>query len=248
MLTLLAIETSTSLASVALLRNGEIHTRESQGVHTHSQVILPMVQELLVEAGATLAQCDAIAFGAGPGSFTGVRTACGIAQGLGYGGNLPVVPVVTLEAMAEACRELNGANDVLTVMDAAMGEVYWARYRYLGQAMGGWQPVVEPRLSSPADVYAQGDGQTDVLANTLACGNGLATYATAFEGRIFVQTALANILPHARQIARLGAEAFSQGKAVRVHDAQPFYLRNKVAYTTAERAELAAQQLTKVCG
>lgn len=244
MLTLLAIETSTTLASVALLRNGKLCSRESQGVQTHSQVILPLIQELLAEAGIPLSQCDAIAFGAGPGSFTGVRTACGIAQGLGYGANLPVLPVMTLEAMALACREQRGASDVLTVLDAAMGEVYWAQYRY----ENAWQQIVAPRLSAPAAVMPLGDGQADVLADVLAdvqaCGNGLATYAAAFEGRAFMQTALPNILPHARQIALLGAEAFRQGKAIRAHDAQPFYLRNKVAFTTAERAA----QMSKLCG
>lgn len=236
MLTILAVDTSTPLASVALLRNGASRSRVSHGVQTHSQVILPMVQALLIEAGITLAQCDAIAFGAGPGSFTGVRTACGIAQGLGYGVNLPVVPVMTLEAMAEACRELNGANNVLTIMDAAMGEVYWGQYRYAN----AWQAIVEPTLSSPAAVIAQGDVQ--------ACGNGLSAYSSRFAGKAFMQNALPDIFPHAVQIARLGMTAFKQGKAVSAREAQPFYLRNKVAFTTAERAEQMTQQLAKVCG
>src|SRR4051812_47289178 len=102
--TLLAIETSSELASCALLKGDTVSTRESSGVRTHSQSILPMVQELLAEAGIALSDCDAIAFGAGPGSFTGVRTACGIAQGLAFGAALPVVPLVTLDAMALACR------------------------------------------------------------------------------------------------------------------------------------------------
>ena len=232
MSTLLAIDTSTTLASVALLCNGEIHTRESQGVQTHSQVILPMVQELLALVGMSLTQCDAIAYGAGPGSFTGVRTACGLAQGLGFGANLPVVPLVTLEAMAEACREATGKTDILTVLDAAMGEVYWAQYRF----ENGWQQVVEPTLSSPSAVAPQGE--------VLACGNGLSVYASAFDGRAFANGALPMILPHAKQMARLGLYAFEQGKAIAARDAQPFYLRNKVAFTTAERAE----QATKVCG
>ena len=99
---ILAIETSSELASCALLNGATLIARESSGVRTHSQAILPMVQELLAEAGISLAQCDAIAFGAGPGSFTGVRTACGIAQGLAYGAGLPVLPLVTLDAMARA--------------------------------------------------------------------------------------------------------------------------------------------------
>lgn len=227
--TILAIETSTMLASVALLRDGNLLSRESSGVQTHSQMVLPMVQELLAEAGIKLAQCDAIAFGAGPGSFTGVRTACGVAQGLAFGANLPVVPVVTLAAMAEACREASGASEVLALLDAAMGEVYWAQYRHAD----GWQATVEPTLSAPALVAAQGD--------VIACGNGLTSFAAAFQGRALLQGAQPGIMPHARQIARLGLLAFTQGRAMNAREAQPFYLRNKVAFTTAERAEKAAR-------
>jgi len=227
--TILAIDTSTTLASVALLRDGRLISRESSGVQTHSQMILPLLQELLDEAGITLAQCDAIAFGAGPGSFTGVRTACGVAQGLGFGANLPVVPVVTLEAMAEACREISGANDVLTVLDAQMREVYWAQYRF----NDGWQTVIAPTLSAPHAVTPIGD--------VLACGNGLASYAAAFQGREFLLTAMPEVVPHAAQVARLGLQAFALGKTQSAHDAQPIYLRNKVAFTTAERAAKAAK-------
>ena len=229
MSTILAIDTSTTLASVALLRGDIVVSRESSGVQTHSQMILPLLQEVLTETGITLAQCDAIAFGSGPGSFTGVRTACGIAQGLAFGANLPVVPVATLEVMAEACREVTGANDVLTVLDAQMGEVYWAQYRF----DGGWQAISEPMLSAPTVVEPTGD--------VIACGNGLVSYASVLNGRTFMQHAIPEIMPHARQVARLGRQAFSMGKTVNARDAQPVYLRNKVAFTTAERAANAAK-------
>jgi tRNA threonylcarbamoyladenosine biosynthesis protein TsaB len=136
--TILAIETSAELASCALLVNDAVISRATAGVRSHSQSILPMVQELLREAGIALADCDAIAFGAGPGSFTGVRTACGVAQGLAYGANLPVLPMVTLAAMAESCRARCGATEVLAVLDARMGEVYWAQYRFDGAKW--WRP------------------------------------------------------------------------------------------------------------
>src|SRR3954471_16648373 len=128
--TILAIETSSELASVALLRGETVISRVSSGVRTHSQSVLPMIQELLAEAAIALKDCDAIAFGSGPGSFTGVRTACGIAQGLAFGLDKPVVPIVTLQAMALACHKASGASDVLAVLDARMGEVYWAQYRF----------------------------------------------------------------------------------------------------------------------
>lgn len=224
MSTIIAIETSSELASVALLRGDQILSRVTAGTHTHSQTILPMLQTLLAEAGISLQQCDAIAFGAGPGSFTGVRTACGVVQGLAFGADLPVVPVSTLETMAQACREKSGAADVLAVMDARMGEVYWAQYRY----NDGWRMVIEPTLSLPSAVAPQGQ--------VVACGNALSAYAGEFEARSFAKDADSSIMPHAEQVARLAQTAFKLGHAVAARDAQPFYLRNKVALTTNERA------------
>ena len=236
---ILAIETSSELASCALLNSAAgdgrsthacVSARESVGVRTHSQSVLPMVQELLREAGLALSDCDAIAFGAGPGSFTGVRTACGVAQGLAFGAQLPVLPLVTLEAMAEACRVRLGATEVLTVLDARMNEVYWAQYRW----DGAWQAVCAPALSAPQDVSPH---PVDGLA---ACGNGFAVYPEAFAGKDFAVQALADILPHARELAVLGAAALAAGRALPAEEAQPLYLRNKVAYTSAERQAINA--------
>lgn len=227
--TILAIETSSEIASVALLHNESVIAHESAGVQTHSQTVLPMVQALLAQAGIGLAQCDALAFGAGPGSFTGVRTACGVMQGLAFGAGLPVVPVVTLQAVAQACRELSGANDVLVVLDARMDEVYWAQYRFAD----GWQEVVAPSLSAPSAVSPAGA--------VVACGNGLSAYASAFDAAPFLAGAYPDLLPNAAQIARLAQAGFAAGCAVDARDAQPIYLRNKVALTTAERlAKVAA--------
>ncbi len=226
MSTILAIETSAELASCALLVGDRVSVRSTPGVRSHSQSVLPMVQELLSEAGIALADCDAVAFGAGPGSFTGVRTACGVAQGLAYGAKLPVLPLVTLEAMAEACRAATGAGDVLAVLDARMGEVYWAQYRFLD---GGWSEVVAPTLSAPQDV-------APLAADRLqACGNGFAEYADAFADKPFAQTALPDIVPHARELALLARAGLAAGQGVPAAQAQPIYLRNKVAYTSAER-------------
>lgn len=227
--TLLAIETSSELASCALLRGDVILSRASSGVRTHSQSILPMVQELLAEAGVTLADVDAIAYGSGPGSFTGVRTACGIAQGLAYGANLPVVPVVTLDAMALACHQQHGAQHIVTVLDARMGEVYWAQYDY----QDGLRAVLPPALSSPVGVAPQGD--------VTACGNGFTAYADALAALPCAATADAAdaaIMPHAVQVAQLARIAFAAGQFVTAAEAQPLYLRNKIAYTSAERHEM----------
>lgn len=226
MFMILAIETSSELASAALLRGDQLLVREASGVQTHSQTLLPMVQSLLAQAGVTLAQCDAIAFGSGPGSFTGVRTACGIAQGLAFGLDLPVLPIVTLQAMAQACRD-NGLEsdvpDVLCVLDARMGEVYWAQYRYADS----WQTVIEPTLSVASGVMPVG--------RVVACGNGLSAYWGWFETQAFASNAQPECMPHAAQVARLARIDFLQGKALTARDAQPLYLRNKVALTTSER-------------
>ena len=221
--TILALETSTEIASAALLHGDQVITRESSGVQTHSQTILPMVQNLLAQTGITLAQCDAIAFGAGPGSFTGVRTACGIAQGLAFGADLPVVPIVTLQAMAQACREATGATDVLAMLDARMDEIYWAQYRF----SNGWHMVVEPTLSPAAGVIP--------LADVTACGNGFSVYAAGMEAHPSMKRAQPEIMPHAKHVAWLARIEFIANRTVAPRDAQPIYLRNKVALTTSER-------------
>lgn len=231
---ILAIETSSELASCALLRGETVLTRVSSGVRTHSQSVLPMIQELLAEAGITLRDCDAIAYGSGPGSFTGVRTACGVAQGLAFGANLPVVPVVTLEAMALACHQQHGAPQVLTVLDARMGEVYWAQYGFAPD--GALHTLLAPVLSAPSAVQPQGAPQ--------ACGNGLSAYAEVYAATPLAQGDAA-IMPHAQQIAQLAVGALAAGQSVTAAEAQPLYLRNKIAYTQAERAAMAAAKASE---
>lgn len=190
--------------------------------------VLGLLQDLMRERDLTLGQCDALAFGSGPGSFTGVRTACGLIQGLAFGASLPVVPVVTLLAMANAARAAGAGENVIAVLDARMGEVYWAHYHFDGQ----WQTVSEPRLSAPEEISVQGA--------SCAVGNGLAAYADRFTG-LPPLPRLPELMPHASHIALLGRDMISRGLAVHARDAQPMYLRNKVALTTAERtAERAA--------
>ena len=221
--TILAIETSADIASVALLLGDQLLARQGDVAKTHSDAILPLVQGVLEQAGIRLEQCDALAFGSGPGSFTGVRTAAGVVQGLAFGSGRPVIPVGTLQAMAQACHARTGAIDVLTILDARMGEVYWAQYRY----DGAWHEVVAPTLSAPATVQPQGAVQ--------ACGNGLHVYADAFAGAAFADGALTDVMPHAREVAQLARGAHARGEMLVAQDAQPLYLRNKVALTTSER-------------
>lgn len=223
---ILAIETSSELASVALSLNGEIIKRESSGTQTHSQSVLPMVRDVLAQARIGLAQCDAIAFGSGPGSFTGVRTACGLTQGLAFGAGLPVIPVITLEAMAHGCHRISGAADIVPVLDARMGEVYWAQYRF---AADGWLTLAEPALAAPDTIRCEG--------SPVVCGNGIGAYREQFKYFLIDKRVEETVLlPHASQILELAKVKLRQGLTVKAQDAQPYYLRNKVAFTSAERA------------
>ena len=228
---ILSIETSSEQASAALLIGSTSTFRCTQGVSNHSDAILPMVQSLLADAGISLAECDAIAFGAGPGAFTGVRTACGVVQGLAFGADLPVIPVVTLLALAEACRYSSGAVDVVAVLDARMGEVYWAQYHYDVAGMS-WAVVFEPALCAPALVLPH------LVEGVRLVGNGLAAYQDKFllSAELLHQAEYA--LPDAQAVARLALPVLQAGLALSPVHAQPLYLRNKIALTIAERAAL----------
>ncbi|MFZ6746618.1 tRNA (adenosine(37)-N6)-threonylcarbamoyltransferase complex dimerization subunit type 1 TsaB [Undibacterium sp. JH2W] len=224
---ILAIETSTELATAALLTDSDMFIRELSGVQTHSQGILPAIQALLLEAGVRLQDCDAIAFGCGPGAFTGIRTACGIVQGLAYGADLPVVPVVSLLAMAEVAREQVTASEFVCILDARMNEVYWAQYRL---SETGWQEISVPALASLDAALA-----AITLENPqLVLGNGL----TLPES---VRYASLLCMPHAKQVGVLGRGGFTAGLGLPADHAQPLYLRNKIALTTAEREQVKLQ-------
>jgi len=222
MTTILAIETTTELASAALFVGDQMFVRELSGVQTHSQGILPALQSLLAEAGIALNNCDAIAFGCGPGAFTGIRTACGVVQGLAFGADLGVMPVVSLHAMALAAAEKSTASDFICVLDARMNEVYWAHYRFSG---GDCVEISPPVLSLVGEVVVStpSDKVQIVLGNGLALPEQLQGYAHC------------QCMPHAIHVAKIGLHGLQTGLVVPPEDAQPLYLRNKIALTTAER-------------
>ena len=222
MTTILAIETSTEMASIALLSKGGLTVRELSGVQSHSQGILPAMQDILNEAGITLKQCDAIAYGCGPGAFTGVRTACGIVQGLAFGADLPILPIISLRAMAHAAHDPQTEQDLVCVLDARMGEVYWAHYRYQNKV---WTQIAEPALSMSEQVVSY----ANLHRFSLVLGNGVPLNEV-------VSLKIVNKMPHAEQIAKLALIDFLAGKQLAAAQAQPLYLRNKIALTTAERA------------
>ena len=220
---LLAFETATRHLSVALWQDGEIIERAEEVPNGGSERLLPWVHELLAEAGLALAQVDGIAFGAGPGGFTGLRLACGVAQGLAYGLDLPVVPVSTLEALALA----SGERDVWACLDARMNEVYGAAYVVEGDRI---RQVMAPVCMSPAVVPAP------TFAGGWGVGDGFASYGPSLLARKpDLKGVHADVFPTAAAVLRLAAPEFARGRGVEAALAQPIYVRDKVAWTTAER-------------
>jgi tRNA threonylcarbamoyladenosine biosynthesis protein TsaB len=223
-LKVLAFDTSTEYCSLALWFDGEILNREVLAGQRHSELLLPLLHELLEEAGLTLAQMDGIVFGAGPGSFTGLRIACGVAQGLAFGMNLPVIGISTLEALAQQTGDAN----VIVAIDARMGEIYHASYT---KSVDGWQVVSEPSLCRPQ--------QAPMISgsNWTGCGSGFAKYDETLRSRYqgSIGRIAGDFSPRAREMVQLAVPRFLGGLAVDPADAAPLYIRNKVALKESER-------------
>jgi len=225
---LLALDTATELCSAALWLDGQISVREELRARGHGELILPMIEALLVQAGLRLQQLDAIAFGRGPGAFTGVRLAVSLAQGLGYSAHLPLIPISNLRALAAQALQLPQAMQrVLVCQDARMGEVYWGCFEYALRS--GSQTLAAAGMesvSAPASVLLPA-GWSDSTA--CGAGSGFAAYRAALSG---IESQLAavfpQLLPHAREIAQLAASD-GMGCAVPAEYAQPVYLRDDVA-------------------
>lgn len=213
-----AFETSTEWCSVALWLDGEILSVEERAGQGHSERVLPMLERIVVQAGIALASLDAVAFGAGPGSFTGLRIACGVAQGIAHARGIPAIGVSTLEAIAEE----SGEDRVLACLDARMREVYCSAHE---RRDGRWHEVFPALCTAPASVpMPPGDGW-------VGCGNGFAAY-----GPMGLDDVIPNIHPTAMAITRLAAPRLSAGQGVDAALAVPSYVREKVAFTEAERS------------
>ncbi len=212
-----AFETSTEWCSVALWLDGEIASLEERAGQGHSQRVLPMLDQLAAEAGMPLASLDAVAFGAGPGSFTGLRIACGVAQGIAYARGLPAIGISTLEAIAEE----SGEARVVACLDARMREVYYAAHE---RHDGRWREVIPALCAAPA-VLPKPPGQ-----GWVGCGNGFAAYGSMGFAKI-----IPDIHPTAVAVARLAAPRLAAGEGVDAALAVPVYVRDKVAFTEAER-------------
>lgn len=229
---ILALETSTEFCSVALWQDGVVTSKSEKVGQRHSELLMAMLDGVLLEAGIKLAQLDGIAFGAGPGSFTGVRIACGVAQGLALGANLPVIGICTLHAVAQG----SGKNKVIAALDARMAEVYFAVYE---KCEGAWLTVCAPCLCLPQDTPAV-EG-----ADWLGAGSGFAAHGTVLQARYAGQLGSidASCVPQASAIAELAAPMFAAGLGLDAALAMPLYLRDKVALKTSERLSIERQPL-----
>lgn len=215
---LLAFELSTEQCSVALLMDGEIVQHIERG-NRPSRAILKMADALLRQSGLALGSIDAIAFGRGPGAFTGLRIAAGVAQGLAFGMDLPLVPVSSLAALAQRAVEDYEVSQVVALLDARMDEVYAGSFR--AGANGLVQPVSDEVLVPPAHLsLPDGDGWT-------GAGPGWSAYPS-LEGRLATVHQL--VMPDAAAVARLGAVAFANGQVVPAEGGVPVYLRDTVAW------------------
>ncbi|WP_263771436.1 tRNA (adenosine(37)-N6)-threonylcarbamoyltransferase complex dimerization subunit type 1 TsaB [Propionivibrio soli] len=215
----LALETAADPGSIALWRDGEVVARSCPEGRANSETLLPLAEAVLTEANLRFSELDAVAFGAGPGSFTGLRVACGVAQGLAMGRDLPLLGIGTLEAMALA----SAGKRVLVALDARMGEVYFGVFEH-------------GRLQGEIGVFPPSDVPLPDSRGWLACGNGIAAYPVLRERLSpYVNEWRPDVMPSADAVVRLAAPRLERGERIDPADAAPLYVRDKVARTVAER-------------
>ncbi|MFQ2093200.1 tRNA (adenosine(37)-N6)-threonylcarbamoyltransferase complex dimerization subunit type 1 TsaB [Aeromonas taiwanensis] len=223
-LKILAVDTATEACSAALMVGDKVFSRWEEAPRDHTRKILPMVQAVLEEAGLSLEQLDAIAFGRGPGSFTGVRIGISVAQGLAFGAGVPLIGISTLAAMAQGAHRLDGAERVLAAIDARMDEVYFGHYE---QVAGQMQLVGEEVVSHP-DALVEARGK---LAGRVTCvGTGFETYGESLNGLADELVTSQVRFPAAVDMLPLARSAWLAGEAVPVEQATPVYLRDKVTW------------------
>lgn len=232
---LIALDTSTDTVSLAVQNDAQVFTYSGPGGAQASTTLIPALRQLMQEAQVTFETLDAIVFGRGPGSFTGLRTACAVAQGLAFGARhgqgVPVLPIDTLLAVAEEARQQHGCTQVVTALDARMDEVYTARCAWQGAEPGrpaGWRTDPDFGLGAPETVQVP-EGWT-------LAGNARAVYGE----RLAPGAPHVSALPTAQALLRLAPALLAAGGAIAAPQALPRYIRDKVAQTTAEREALRA--------
>lgn len=226
----LALDTATEACSVALSLDGQVLTLDEVCPQQHSKRILPMVQQLLSQAGVQLSQLDGLVFGRGPGSFTGVRIGVGVVQGLAFGADLPVYGVSTLLAMAQAAARLHQAQQVVAAIDARMSEVYIAQFAQVTDTTSPWHGLMT--AVSPEQALKPSALPTlQLSADAWAVGTGLVTYRDAFIGwQPHLQHSAQVLLPSAQDMLPFAAVAMQQGQFVAAELAEPVYVRDEVTW------------------
>jgi len=226
---LLAIDTATEGCSAALSIDGKVITRMVVEPRKHAELILPMLDELLAEAELSVSQLDALAFGCGPGAFTGVRIATGVIQGIAFGADLPVVPISTLRALAQRVYQEFKHKNVLTAFDARMDEVYWAAYQLADTGL--------MQLQGDEAVIAPDQVSCDASIAWVAAGSGFAAYFDDLNNALdnnLIET-YPELINRAHEVLQLAEYDYSQGLAVEAEKALPVYLRNKVAWKKTKK-------------
>ena len=229
---ILAIETATDACSCALECSGKVSVRHTVEPRRHTELLLPMIDAVLADVGIGLRALDAIAFGRGPGSFTGLRIACAVAQGLGFGTGRPLVPVSTLRTVAAGMYRSRGARRVLAAFDARMGEVYWGAFEWDGATMA---PVFDESVGPPDAVRVpDGDGWAGAGPGWSACRTVL---DDRLAGRLDDRGDMIDAarLPEAVDMLAPARAAYEAGLAVAPEDAAPVYLRSNVARAAPKR-------------
>lgn len=220
---ILALDTSTEACSVALFNNGEVTESYEVAPRRHNEIILPILETVLAESGASLSDIDLIAFGCGPGSFTGLRIAASVVQGIAYSIDRPVMPVSTLRALAQgAYRECN-AHFVLSALDAHMEEIYWGAYQYHDGTMIN---VIADMVSQPTTTPFPPSEKKDWIG----IGSGWDKYANVLANDL-LHNWLPNRYPRAQDIATLAMRDYQDNKAVSAEHALPVYLRDNLFRT-----------------
>lgn len=223
---LLALDTSTDNCSCALWLAGDIHAKTVCSPQQHVSLILPMIDSLLNEAGLLPQALDAVAFGCGPGSFTGLRIACGVAQGIGLAVDCPLIPISSLATLAQGAYQTTQVTWVLTALDARMNEVYWGEYSLQGGIM---QPVRAEMVCSPEQVPIPDNH------HYLGIGSGWATYAAILQARLTDKLVGydGQMLPEASAMIPLAQAAWQAQKMIPPEKATPAYLRNQIVTNSA---------------
>ncbi|WP_176672299.1 tRNA (adenosine(37)-N6)-threonylcarbamoyltransferase complex dimerization subunit type 1 TsaB [Mannheimia varigena] len=222
MTTILALDTATEACSVALLHNGKISTLDEISPRSHTQRILPMVDELLTQANIQIKDVNYLVFGRGPGSFTGVRVGVSVAQGLAMGANLPVVAVSNLKAMAEEAYQKLGAEKVIALIDARMNEVYFAQFERNGEQ---WNEVVVEQVCSPEKAISQ----FQISENMIVVGTGWAAYSQFSEQNLPLVVSEIT-LPSAEYMLSIAEVEIQNSNTQSALEIEPVYLRNEVTW------------------